>query len=255
MTAEEGTEEYWQQIAEFDLIIMDWNIAAHDYAKTSTSPYSQMMIGQNSMSGNGKWLVMSTPDEGVRLYDVDDMTYTIIPGTSGHTGCSVTNECDVITGSPYMSTYRSAYICLGGKGAPVNLRSWVEENHEVTYAGDDSDITGLGTCSTTPDGKTIVGWNLPQMEDMMYSAAIVQLGDDVPPTSIRNIDRSKQPTVEDGVLYIPDGKAEVRIYNAGGTLTATFTAEGSVDLAQYAKGVTIIKVRAGKLDKTFKLTL
>ena len=255
VTAEEGTEEYWQQIAEFDLIMMDWNIAAHDYAKTSTSPYSQMMIGQNSMSGNGKWLVMSTPDEGVRLYDVDDMTYTIIPGTSGHTGCSVTNECDVITCSPYMSTYRSAYICLGGKEAPVNLRSWVEENYEVTYAGDDSDITGLGTCSTTPDGKTIVGWNLPQMEDMMYSAAIVQLGDDVPPTSIRNIDRSKQPTVEDGVLYIPDGKAEVRIYNAGGTLTATFTAEGSVDLAQHAKGVTIIKVRAGKLDKTFKLTL
>ena len=47
VTAEEGTEEYWQLIAEFDLIMMDWNIAAHDYAKTSTSPYSQMMIGQN----------------------------------------------------------------------------------------------------------------------------------------------------------------------------------------------------------------
>ena len=154
-----------------------------------------------------------------------------------------------------MSTYRSAYICLGGKEAPVNLRSWVEENYEVTYAGDDSGITGLGTCSTTPDGKTIVGWNLPQMEDMMYSAAIVQLGDDVPPTGITEVKNEAQPTVEDGVLYIPDGKAEVRIYNAGGTLTATFTAEGSVDLAQYAKGVTIIKVRTGKLDKTFKLTL
>lgn len=256
VTAEPGTDEYWQQVQDFDFLMMDWNIAAEAYAKISTSPSSQIQVNQNSMSGNGKWMVMATPD-AARRYNIEDGTYVEISGSAGQTACSVTDNGDVMMASPLAAPFRSSYICPAGteSNGPQDFVGWLETNYEVIYAEgtEDGSTMGLGTCCVTPDGKTFVGWNAPMQPNLYYVSSIVRI--DGTTTSIMNIDKTKEPIIEGGVLYIPEGTADVSIYEAGGSLIAAFTAEGSTDLSSYAKGIVVVKVNVGKLTKTFKLTL
>ena len=137
----------------------------------------------------------------------------------------------------------------------TGLMTWLNNNYAVQYAEGTDGTQGLGTCCTTPDGQTIVGWNNPQSLGMYYGSTVVQLGVGKP-VGIDNVTSSTQePTIENGVLYIPEGEASVSVYATNGSQMASFTATGSVDLSGYNTGLTIVKVKTGKLTQTFKVTL
>lgn len=99
VTAEEGTPEWYEQDANYAYAIMDWNAALNEYVYTGTSPSQQILVNQNSISGNGKYMVMSTPDDA-RRYNTEDGTFIALPGTSGQVTTGITNNGDVLMASP-----------------------------------------------------------------------------------------------------------------------------------------------------------
>ena len=256
VTAEAGTPEWYEQDANYAYAIMDWNAALNEYVYTGTSPSQQILVNQNSISGNGKYMVMSTPNEA-RRYNTEDGTFIALPGTSGQVTTGITNNGDVLMASPIGSPYRTASYCPNSEAmdGTTGLMTWLNNNYAVQYAEGTDGTQGLGTCCTTPDGQTIVGWNNPQSLGMYYVSTVVQLGVGKP-VGIDNVTSSTQePTIENGVLYIPEGEASVSVYATNGSQMASFTATGSVDLSGYNTGLTIVKVKTGKLTQTFKVTL
>lgn len=99
VTAEAGTPEWYEQDANYAYAIMDWNAALNEYVYTGTSPSQQILVNQNSISGNGKYMVMSTPDDA-RRYNTEDGTFIALPGTSGQVTTGITNNGDVLMASP-----------------------------------------------------------------------------------------------------------------------------------------------------------
>lgn len=83
---------------------MDWNAALNEYVYTGTSPSQQILVNQNSISGNGKYMVMSTPDDA-RRYNTEDGTFISLPGTTGQVTTGVTNNGDVLMATPIPCLY------------------------------------------------------------------------------------------------------------------------------------------------------
>lgn len=260
VTAEEGTEEYYEQIAQLDQAIFDWWPKAEAYAHISSSPANQITVNANSISGNGKYVVLAIPGDGVRRYNTDDFKYVNVGGTSGYVSCSVTDNGDVVSASGFGGMH-SAYICPASENMDGNtpLLDWVQANYDATIESGDKftgGTEGLGITCCTPDGKTFVGFNNPQQVEMWSVSTIVRIGKGpLVPTSIQEVLTMQQPEIENGTLNIPEGVGEVSIYGTDGTQVAAFTAEGSVDLSGYNTGLTIVKVKSGKLTQTFKVNL
>ena len=258
VTAEEGTEEYYEQIAQLDQAIMDWWPKAEAYAHLSSAPTNQIRVNANSISGNGKYVVLATPSDGVRRYNTEDFSF--VPVGGGSISCSVTDNGDVVTASGFDGMY-SAYITPNGEdmSGGMSLLSWVQANYDTTIESGEKftgGTEGMGITCCTPDGKTFVGYCNPRQEGMWSVSTIVRIGKGpLVPTSIQDVMTMQQPEIENGTLNIPEGVGEVSIYGTDGTQVASFTAEGSVNLSSYASGMSIVKVKVGKLTKTFKVNL
>lgn len=258
VTAEEGTEEYYEQIAQLDQAIMDWWPKAEAYAHLSSAPTNQIRVNANSISGNGKYVVLATPSDGVRRYNTEDFSF--VPVGGGSISCSVTDYGDVVTASGFDGMY-SAYITPNGEdmSGGMSLLSWVQANYDTTIESGEKftgGTEGMGITCCTPDGKTFVGYCNPRQEGMWSVSTIVRIGKGpLVPTSIQDVMTMQQPEIENGTLNIPEGVGEVSIYGTDGTQVASFTAEGSVNLSSYASGMSIVKVKVGKLTKTFKVNL
>lgn len=175
-------------------------------------------------------------------------------------GSSVTDNGDVLLASGFNGMY-SAYICPASENmdGTTPLLDWVQANYDTTIETGEKftgGTEGLGVTCCTPDGKTFVGFNNPRQEGMWSVSTIVRIGKGpLVPTSIQDVMTMQQPEIENGTLNIPEGVGEVSIYGTDGTQVASFTAEGSVDLSSYASGMSIVKVKVGKLTKTFKVNL
>ena len=260
VTAEAGTPEWYEQDANYAYAIMDWNAALNEYVYTGTSPSQQILVNQNSISGNGKYVLFAIPGEGVRRYNTEDFTFDLVQGSGSYMGSSVTDNGDVLLASGFNGMY-SAYICPASENmdGTTPLLDWVQANYDTTIETGEKftgGTEGLGVTCCTPDGKTFVGFNNPRQEGMWSVSTIVRIGKGpLVPTSIQDVMTMQQPEIENGTLNIPEGVGEVSIYGTDGTQVASFTAEGSVDLSSYASGMSIVKVKVGKLTKTFKVNL
>ena len=260
VTAEPGTEEYWDQIKQLDQAIMEWWPKAEAYAHLSSAATNQIRVNANCISGNGKYVLFAIPGEGVRRYNTEDFTFDLVQGSGSYMGSSVTDNGDVLLASGFNGMY-SAYICPASENmdGTTPLLDWVQANYDTTIETGEKftgGTEGLGVTCCTPDGKTFVGFNNPRQEGMWSVSTIVRIGKGpLVPTSIQDVMTMQQPEIENGTLNIPEGVGEVSIYGTDGTQVASFTAEGSVDLSSYASGMSIVKVKVGKLTKTFKVNL
>ena len=260
VTAEPGTEEYWDQIAQLDQAIMEWWPKAEAYAHLSSAATNQIRVNANCISGNGKYVLFAIPGEGVRRYNTEDFTFDLVQGSGSYMGSSVTDNGDVLLASGFNGMY-SAYICPASENmdGTTPLLDWVQANYDTTIETGEKftgGTEGLGITCCTPDGKTFVGFNNPRQEGMWSVSTIVRIGKGpLVPTSIQDVMTMQQPEIENGTLNIPEGVGEVSIYGTDGTQVASFTAEGSVNLSSYASGMSIVKVKVGKLTKTFKVNL